>query len=75
MNDALMALFFLMVGAEIKREVVHGDLRDLRSVALPVIAALGGMIVPAGIFIALNAGGDAGTLDMSIAEFAGLGRN
>ena len=56
-NDALMALFFLMVGAEIKREVVHGDLRDLRSVALPVIAALGGMVVPAGIFIALNAGG------------------
>ena len=57
-NDALMAVFFLLVGVEIKREVVHGDLRDLRSVALPVIAALGGMVVPALIFMAFNAGGD-----------------
>jgi NhaA family Na+:H+ antiporter len=55
-NDALMAVFFLLVGVEIKREVVHGDLRDLRSVALPVIAALGGMLVPAIIFMAFNAG-------------------
>jgi len=59
-NDALMALFFLMVGAEIKREVVHGGLRDVRSVALPLVAALGGMILPALIFAALNAGGPAG---------------
>jgi NhaA family Na+:H+ antiporter len=56
-NDALMAVFFLLVGVEIKREVVHGDLRDLRSVTLPVIAALGGMIVPAMIFVAFNRGG------------------
>jgi Na+:H+ antiporter, NhaA family len=56
-NDALMAIFFLLVGVEIKREVVHGDLRDIRSVALPVIAALGGMVVPAAIFFAFNAGG------------------
>jgi NhaA family Na+:H+ antiporter len=56
-NDALMTLFFLLVGLEIKREVVHGDLRDVRAVALPVIAALGGMIVPAAIYAVLNAGG------------------
>jgi NhaA family Na+:H+ antiporter len=56
-NDALMAIFFLLVGLEIKREVVHGDLRDLRSVALPIMAALGGMVVPALIFVAFNAGG------------------
>jgi NhaA family Na+:H+ antiporter len=56
-NDALMTLFFLLVGLEIKRESVHGQLQDLRSVALPVIAALGGMVVPAGIFWAFNAGG------------------
>ena len=55
-NDALMAVFFLLVGVEIKREVVHGDLRDLRSVTLPIIAALGGMVVPAAIFAAFNAG-------------------
>ena len=56
-NDALMAVFFLLVGVEIKREVVHGDLQDIRSVALPVVAALGGMLVPAAIFFAFNAGG------------------
>ena len=56
-NDALMAVFFLLVGVEIKREVVHGDLRDIRSVALPVVAAVGGMVVPAAIFAAFNAGG------------------
>jgi NhaA family Na+:H+ antiporter len=56
-NDALMAVFFLLVGVEIKREVVHGDLRDLRSVTLPVIAALGGMVGPALVFVAFNQGG------------------
>lgn len=55
-NDALMAVFFLLVGVEIKREAVHGDLRDLRSVTLPIVAALGGMIVPAAIYAAVTAG-------------------
>jgi NhaA family Na+:H+ antiporter len=55
-NDALMAIFFLLVGAEIKREAVHGDLRDIRSVSLPIIAALGGMLVPAAIFAAITHG-------------------
>ena len=57
-NDVLMAVFFFVVGMEIKRELIVGELRDRRSVALPAMAALGGMIVPALIFIAFNAGGD-----------------
>jgi NhaA family Na+:H+ antiporter len=56
-NEALMTTFFLLVGVEIKREAVHGDLRDPKAVALPVVAAIGGMVVPAGIYAALNAGG------------------
>jgi Na+:H+ antiporter, NhaA family len=56
-NDALMTVFFLLVGVEIKRELVHGDLRDPRAVTLPVVAALGGMVVPAAIYAAVNAGG------------------
>jgi NhaA family Na+:H+ antiporter len=55
-NDALMAVFFLLVGAEIKREVVHGDLGDLRAVALPIMAALGGMLVPAAIYALITRG-------------------
>jgi NhaA family Na+:H+ antiporter len=56
-NDALMTGFFLLVGVEIKRELVHGELRDLGAIALPVSAALGGMIVPAAVFTLFNAGG------------------
>lgn len=56
-NDFLMAIFFFVVGMEIKRELVVGELRDRRSVALPAMAALGGMIVPAALFVAINAGG------------------
>jgi NhaA family Na+:H+ antiporter len=57
-NDGLMALFFFVVGMEIKRELVVGELRDRRHVALPAMAALGGMVVPALIFLAFNAGGE-----------------
>ncbi len=57
-NDALMAFFFFFAGLEIKREIVHGDLRDPKAAALPAIAALGGMVVPAMIYVAFNHGGD-----------------
>jgi len=57
-NDALMAIFFFVVGLEIKRELVVGELNDPRRAALPAIAALGGMIVPALIYVAFTAGGD-----------------
>ena len=53
-NDALMVVFFFVVGLEIKRELVVGELRDPRAAALPAIAAIGGMVVPAAIYIALN---------------------
>ncbi len=56
-NDGLMALFFFVVGLEIKRELVDGELRDPRAAALPAIAALGGMIVPALIYYSMNRGG------------------
>ncbi|WP_018913227.1 Na+/H+ antiporter NhaA [Thiomonas sp. FB-6] len=54
-NDALMALFFLQVGIEIKREWLFGALADRRARVLPVAAALGGMLVPALVFVAINA--------------------
>ncbi|MGH2499419.1 MAG: Na+/H+ antiporter NhaA, partial [Candidatus Limnocylindria bacterium] len=56
-NDALMALFFFVVGLEIKRELADGELRDPRKAALPAVAALGGMVVPALTYLAFNAGG------------------
>jgi NhaA family Na+:H+ antiporter len=55
-NDAAMTLFFLVVGLEIKRELVHGELRDIRAAAVPLIGAAGGMLVPALIYAAFNAG-------------------
>ena len=55
-NDGLMALFFFMVGCELKREVLVGELSSLRDAALPVVAAVGGMVVPAAIYRALNGG-------------------
>jgi len=55
-NDGLMTLFFLVVALEIKRELVVGDLRDRRVAALPAIAALGGMVVPAALYLVVNAG-------------------
>ena len=56
-NDGLMVIFFFVVGLEIKRELVLGELRDPRKAALPAMAALGGMVVPALIFVFLNTGG------------------
>src|SRR5690606_17068569 len=55
-NDGLMTIFFLVVGLEIRREIHEGALAGLRLAALPLAAALGGMLVPAGIYIALNDG-------------------
>ena len=57
-NDGLMAIFFFVVGLEIKRELVEGELREPRRAAMPAIAAVGGMLVPALIYFAINAGGD-----------------
>jgi Na+:H+ antiporter, NhaA family len=59
-NDGLMALFFLLVGLELKRELLVGDLSTWRRAVLPLIAAVGGMVVPALIYIAINAGNPAG---------------
>ena len=57
-NDGLMTIFFFVVGLEIKRELVEGQLADPRRAALPVVAALGGMILPALLYATLNAGGE-----------------
>jgi Na+:H+ antiporter, NhaA family len=56
-NEGLMALFFFVVGLEVKRELVTGELRQWRTAALPAIAAVGGMVVPALVYLAVNAGG------------------
>jgi NhaA family Na+:H+ antiporter len=58
-NDGLMAIFFFVVGLEVKRELVLGELRDPKRAALPVAAAIGGMVVPAGIYLALQGSGEA----------------
>ncbi len=55
-NDGLMAVFFFLIGLEIKRELLHGHLADLRQVILPTAGAIGGVAFPALIYIALNAG-------------------
>jgi NhaA family Na+:H+ antiporter len=55
-NDGLMAVFFFLIGLEVKREVMEGHLSSMGQIALPGIAALGGMLVPALVFIAFNQG-------------------
>ena len=56
-NDGLMAIFFFVVGLEIKREFLVGELSSFKKASLPVAAALGGMLFPAGIYLLFNAGG------------------
>jgi NhaA family Na+:H+ antiporter len=60
-NDALMALFFFVVGLEIKRELVTGELQSLRAASLPVLAAFGGALLPAVIFLLIVGSGEAAT--------------
>ncbi len=55
-NDGLMAVFFLLVGLEIKREIIEGELSSFKNASLPIFAAIGGMIVPAAIFTVFNIG-------------------
>jgi NhaA family Na+:H+ antiporter len=56
-NDGLMAIFFLLIGLELEREIYTGQLSSLKSASLPFFGAVGGMVVPAGIFILINYGG------------------
>lgn len=58
-NDGLMAIFFFIIGLEIKREILSGELSDLRVAILPILAAVGGMVIPALIYLAINNGTDA----------------
>ncbi|MBQ91178.1 MAG: Na+/H+ antiporter NhaA [Acidimicrobiaceae bacterium] len=60
-NDVVMVLFFLVVGLEIKRELMAGELRRPRAALLPAVAALGGMVVPAAAFLLFNPSGDPST--------------
>ncbi len=55
-NDGLMAIFFLLIGLELEREIYDGELSSLKNASLPIFGALGGMLVPAGIFLLLNFG-------------------
>lgn len=55
-NDGLMTIFFLLIGLELEREIYNGELSSIRNASLPIIAAFGGMLVPAAIFLALNFG-------------------
>jgi len=57
-NDGLMAVFFFMVGLEIKREVLVGELSNIKVAILPILSAIGGMILPALIYLSINYGGD-----------------
>jgi NhaA family Na+:H+ antiporter len=58
-NDGLMAIFFLLIGLELEREVYAGELSDFRNALLPILAAIGGMAVPAALYYLLNKGTDA----------------
>ncbi|HET8669227.1 MAG TPA: Na+/H+ antiporter NhaA, partial [Candidatus Saccharimonadales bacterium] len=55
-DEGLMAVFFLVIGLEIKREIIRGELRTLRAASLPIVAGIGGMVLAIGIYMVLNAG-------------------
>lgn len=55
-NDGLMTIFFLLIGLELEREIYKGELSSIKNAALPIFGALGGMLIPAGIFLLLNSG-------------------
>lgn len=57
-NDGLMTIFFLLIGLELEREIYHGELSDIRNATLPIFGAIGGMIIPAGLFLLFNFGTD-----------------
>src|SRR5690606_15077694 len=55
-NDGLMTIFFLLIGLELEREIYKGELSNIKDAMLPIFGAIGGMIVPAGIFLLFNFG-------------------
>ena len=55
-NDGLMTFFFLLIGLELEREIYHGELSNIKNASLPIFGALGGMIVPAALFLLFNYG-------------------
>ena len=57
-NDGLMTIFFLLIGLELEREIYHGELSDVKNASLPFFGAIGGILVPAGLFLLLNFGTD-----------------
>lgn len=65
-NDGLMAIFFFLVGLELKREILEGELSDLRKVILPGVGAIGGMAVPAAVYLLINAGNPVATSGWAI---------
>ena len=57
-NDGLMTIFFLLIGLELEREIYHGELSDIKTASLPLVGAIGGMLVPAGLYLLFNFGRD-----------------
>lgn len=57
-NDGLMTIFFLLIGLELEREIYKGELSNIKNASLPIFGAIGGMLIPAGLFLALNSGTD-----------------
>lgn len=57
-NDGLMTIFFLLIGLELEREIYKGELSDIKNASLPIFGAIGGMLVPAGLFLLINLGAD-----------------